>query len=64
VGSLSYEYGRGQVWIGPLTAERDPHAYDLCERHVATLGVPLGWTLTDRRDPRFCRLESTGTEPF
>ena len=23
--------------------ERDPHAYDLCERHAARLSVPLGW---------------------
>ena len=28
---------------------RDPHGYDLCERHAARLRVPHGWRLEDRR---------------
>ena len=50
VVTLSYDYGRSQVWLDELLAERDPHAYDLCRRHAATLSVPLGWRLADRRD--------------
>jgi Protein of unknown function (DUF3499) len=64
VVSLTYEYGRSCAWLDQLPAERDPHAYDLCRRHAAALSVPLGWRLSDRRDTPFCRLESTGTEPF
>jgi hypothetical protein len=46
---LTYHYGRSQVWLDHLSAERDPHAYDLCERHAARLSVPAGWALDDRR---------------
>jgi Protein of unknown function (DUF3499) len=48
--TLSYDYGRSQVWLDELLVERDPHAYDLCRRHATTLSVPLGWRLADRRD--------------
>jgi hypothetical protein len=37
------------VWIDELTAERDPHGYDMCARHAERLSVPLGWRLADRR---------------
>ena len=47
--TLTYEYGRSQVWLDELLVERDPHAYDLCPRHAAKLSVPLGWRLADRR---------------
>jgi len=47
--TLTYEYGRSQVWLDDLLPERDPHAYDLCRRHAANLSVPLGWHLADRR---------------
>ena len=45
VVSLTYEYARSQVWLDTLSAERDPHAYDLCADHAARLSVPLGWHL-------------------
>jgi len=48
--TLTYHYGRSQVWLDDLSAERDPHAYDLCGRHAARLSVPSGWLLDDRRD--------------
>ena len=35
-----------------LAAERDPHNYDLCERHAGRLSVPNGWQLDDRRQRR------------
>jgi hypothetical protein len=47
--TLTYHYGRSQVWLDDLTAERDPHAYDLCDRHAERLSVPTGWYLDDRR---------------
>jgi hypothetical protein len=47
--TLSYHYGRSQVWLDHLSPERDPHAYDLCDRHAARLSVPAGWSLDDRR---------------
>ncbi len=56
VGTLTYQYGRAQVWLDALTPERDPHAYDLCQDHATRLSVPLGWHLDDRRLPRAERL--------
>ncbi len=47
--TLTYQYGQAQVWIDDLAVERDPHHYDLCEQHAATLSVPNGWRLQDRR---------------
>lgn len=47
--TLTYHYGRSQAWLDDLIAERDPHSYDLCERHASRLSVPTGWYLDDRR---------------
>jgi len=52
VATLEYQYGRAIVWIDHLAAEREPHSYDLCERHAARLSVPNGWHLDDRRAGR------------
>jgi hypothetical protein len=37
------------VWLDHLSDERDPHDYDLCQRHAGRLTVPRGWQLRDRR---------------
>lgn len=47
--TLSYHYGQSQVWIDHLTPEREPHMYDMCDRHAGRLSVPRGWHLDDRR---------------
>lgn len=47
--TLTYHYGRSQVWLDHLSDERDPHAYDLCDRHAQRQSVPAGWSLDDRR---------------
>lgn len=47
--TLTYHYGRSQVWLDDLSVDRDPHAYDMCERHAGRLSVPTGWMLDDRR---------------
>ncbi len=47
--TLSYHYGRSQVWLDDLSNERDPHSYDLCARHGERVSVPSGWYLDDRR---------------
>lgn len=49
VSTLTYQYARSQVWLDDLSPERDPHGYDLCQRHTARLSVPNGWRLEDRR---------------
>lgn len=49
--TLTYQYGRAQVWLDDLTGEREPHGYDLCDRHSTKLSVPNGWRLEDRRRP-------------
>lgn len=48
--TLTYQYSRALVWIDDLAYERDPHAYDLCERHGQRMTVPTGWRLEDRRN--------------
>jgi hypothetical protein len=50
--TLTYQYGRAQVWLDDLSSEREPHDYDLCVRHTARLSVPNGWRLEDRRSSK------------
>lgn len=50
--TLTYDYGQSQVWIDRLAPERDPHHYDMCDRHAERLSVPRGWHLDDRRGAR------------
>lgn len=52
VSTFAYQYGRSLVWLEDLHRDRDPHCYDLCERHAARLKVPAGWQLEDRRSMR------------
>ncbi|PIE31210.1 MAG: alcohol dehydrogenase [Ilumatobacter coccineus] len=49
--TLTYDYAHAMVWLDELTGERDPHAYDLCERHAGRLTVPQGWQMRNRRRP-------------
>lgn len=47
--TLTYQYAHAQVWLDGLALERDPHAYDLCDRHAERLTAPRGWQVRDRR---------------
>jgi len=47
--TLSYSHSGRTAWLAPLAGERDPHAYDLCDRHAGRVGVPTGWRLVDQR---------------
>jgi Protein of unknown function (DUF3499) len=46
---VTYHYGTQAAWVDPLSAERDPHSYDMCARHAERLRTPQGWALDDRR---------------
>ena len=59
VVTLSYDYGRSQVWLDDLLPDRDPHAYDMCRRHAARLSVPLGWRLFDRNRTSDCAVRAS-----
>ena len=48
--TLTFQYSRALAWIDDLAYERDPHSYDLCERHGQRMTVPTGWRLEDRRN--------------
>lgn len=50
--TLTYDYRQSQVWIDRLAPERNPHDYDMCDRHADRLSVPRGWHLDDRRSAR------------
>ena len=56
--TLTYQYARSVAWLDGLLPEREPHCYDLCDRHAARLSVPHGWRLEDRRDRRLVLLAS------
>lgn len=45
VATLTYVYADQTAVVGPLAGDREPHSYDLCERHAATLTAPRGWEI-------------------
>jgi hypothetical protein len=47
--TLTYVYSISRAWLDELLDERDPHAYDLCQRHADRVKPPHGWQLLDRR---------------
>lgn len=49
--TLTYQYAQSQVWLDDLTSEREPHGYDMCDRHAERLTAPQGWQVRDRRTP-------------
>ncbi len=49
--TLTFQYAYAQVWLDLLAPERDPHAYDMCDRHADRLTAPQGWHVRDRRRP-------------
>jgi hypothetical protein len=61
--TLTYQYSVAQVWLDDLADERDPHAYDLCDRHADRLTAPQGWQVRDRRR-RAVGLEVAGVQPY
>ncbi|MDQ3306161.1 MAG: DUF3499 family protein [Actinomycetota bacterium] len=49
--TMTYDYGTRSTWVDELDVDASPAGYDLCETHAERLGVPSGWTRTDRRQP-------------
>ena len=43
VATLTYVYTDSTAVLGPLSLRAEPHGYDLCATHAASLSVPLGW---------------------
>lgn len=49
--TLTFQYASSLVWLDQLSGSREPHAYDLCDRHASRITPPTGWRLEDRRRP-------------
>lgn len=45
VATLIYAYAESTAVIGPLALEKDPHAWDLCEKHSEHITAPVGWDM-------------------
>lgn len=45
VATLTYAYAEQTAVVGPLAEEKNPHSWDLCERHSARITAPHGWEL-------------------
>lgn len=43
VSTLTYDYLDSMAVLGPLSYSREPHSYDLCDKHSDRLSVPQGW---------------------
>jgi hypothetical protein len=51
VATVNLDYARRTVSIGPLYPQRDPNLLDLCREHSERMTPPLGWILSDEREP-------------
>ena len=47
--TLTYVYADKEAVIGPLSAIKEPHTYDLCRVHSERLTAPVGWTIARHR---------------
>nr|WP_259557272.1 DUF3499 domain-containing protein [Brachybacterium sillae] len=45
VSTLTYVYEDSTAVLGPLSAQAEPHSYDLCRDHAERLTAPRGWRL-------------------
>lgn len=45
VATLTYDYADAMAVLGPLAIRREPHSYDLCEKHAERLSAPQGWQI-------------------
>lgn len=45
VATLTYDYQGSTAVLGPLATSAEPHTYDLCEEHAASLTAPRGWQI-------------------
>lgn len=45
VATLTYAYAERAAVVGPLAPYDEPHTYDLCAAHAATLTAPRGWSV-------------------
>jgi hypothetical protein len=43
ISTLTYDYADSMAVLGPLAQRREPHTYDLCEKHSQRLSAPQGW---------------------
>ena len=43
MATLTYNYSDQTAVLGPLATYAEPHGYDLCAGHAATLSAPRGW---------------------
>ena len=53
VATLSYAHAESTAFIGPLAPTSSPHAWDLCEKHAASVSVPVGWQLVTVEEDDF-----------
>lgn len=45
MATLTFVYAESTAVIGPLSTNPEPHAWDLCADHAATITVPRGWEM-------------------
>lgn len=49
MATLTFDYGDSMAVLGPLSLEREPHSFDLCDRHARLTSAPQGWQLVRLR---------------
>ena len=58
VATLTYAYADSTAVVGPLAPYVEPHTYDLCAEHAASLTAPRGWSVLHVEEPGTTRPRS------
>lgn len=45
MATLTFAYADCTAVVGPLARSAEPHSYDLCAEHAASLTAPRGWDI-------------------
>lgn len=49
MATLTFDYADSMAVLGPLSARKEPHSFDLCSRHARRTSAPQGWQLVRHR---------------
>lgn len=45
MATLTFVYAESTAVIGPLSANDEPHSWDMCSQHADRITVPVGWEM-------------------
>lgn len=48
---MRFDYAMAEIWLDDFHGRVGPGGYAMCDPHADRVTPPIGWGITDRRDP-------------